>query len=55
MGTNDIKAFFRVKRREGGIHAESLDNNFKVLLVLVDVSLEINFLDITYINGFIHG
>jgi hypothetical protein len=55
MSTNDIEAFFGIKGGKGGIHAKTFDNNFKVLLMLVDISFEIDFFNITHINGFVHG
>lgn len=55
MSTNDVKTFVGIKGGEGGAHAEAFDDYFKVLLMFVDVSFEVNFLDITHVNGFIHG
>lgn len=54
MCSDNIETFLWICWREWGIHTESFDNNFDVILMFVDVCFEVDFLDIAHIDFFIH-
>lgn len=54
MSLDNFQNFSRITWGKSCIHAETFHYNLYVLLMFVDIRFQIDFLDITHVDGFVH-